>query len=372
MKILNLLFVYLMFLPSVAIPQNVLKCDETGTFSEGMLSFRRGDAWGFADSTGKEVIPPAYFYSFGAPFFSDGLAVVQLSKGGKFGAIDKTGKLVVQPEFFTLMRFGSGVAVAFKPADAKIPGSRAHCKIVSKTGEIINDSTISDHGFETWYTEGLSVFRNSGKYGFLETKGEVVIPAIYKDARPFRNGMAAVNTPSGWKFIEKSGKPLEGFSSNVEPGVFSGDVATFTDANGKKGAIDKTGKVVISPVYEQLATFENGFSAGKYTDQSTWENIFEIVTSTGKVVKKFSPTLDKGKYYEIRSGFGDGLAVIIEGFSNYGFVDTKGNIKINTTFSEVSKFVSGRAYAKKKDEKTGIAKEGFIDRTGKFVFYIQN
>ncbi len=371
MKILNLLFA-IIILSTTLLPQPVLKCDETGTFSEGMLSFRRGDAWGFVDSSGKEVISPSYFNSFGAPFFSDGLAVVQLSKGGKFGAIDKTGKLVVQPNFYKLTRFGSGVSVAFKPADAKISTTRAHCKLVAANGEIVNDSTVNDHGFETWYTEGLSVFRNGGLYGYLDTKGLTVIPAKFKDARNFSCGMAAVRTNTGWTYTDKTGRLLENFTTTVEPGAFSGDVATFTDANGKKGAIDKTGKVVIAPTFERLATFENGFSAGKYTDQKSWETVFEVVTSTGKTVKRFSPALDKGKYYEIRSGFANGLAVIVEGYSNYGFVDTKGNTAIKPEFSEVTKFVSGRAYAKRTDPKTGTTKEGFIDITGKFIFYIQN
>ena len=371
MKLLNLLFV-LIFFASPLVSQNTLKCDETGSFSEGMLSFRRGDAWGFADSTGKEVIPPAYYFSFGAPFYSDGLAVIQLTKGGRFGAIDKSGKIAVQPNFFTLTRFGSGVAVAYKPADAKISTTKAHCKVVSKSGEIINDSTINDHSFQTFYSEGLCVFRNGGLYGYLDTKGEVFIQAKYKDARNFSSGMAAVRTTSGWTYIDKTGKLLESFTSDVEPGSFSGDVATFTGANGKKGAIDKTGKVVLKPVYEQLATFENGFSSGKYTDEKTWENIFEIVTSTGKVVKKFSSTLDKGKYYEIRSGFANGLAVLVEGFSHYGYVDTKGDIAIKTELSEVSKFVSGRAYARSTDPKTGATKVGYIDTSGRFVFYLQN
>jgi len=371
MKLLNLLFVLIIF-ASPVISQNTLKCDETGAYSEGMLSFRRGDAWGFVDSSGKEVIPPTYYYTFGAPFYSDGLAVIQLTKGGKFGAIDKSGKLVVQPNFFTLTRFGSGVAVAYKPADAKISTTRAHCKVVSRSGEIINDSTINDHSFQTWYSEGLSVFRNGGLYGYLDTRGEVFIQAKYKDARNFSSGMAAVRTNSGWTYIDKTGKPLENFTTQTEPGSFSGDVATFTGTNGKKGFIDKTGKVVIQPVYEQLATFENGFSAGKYTDEKTQEPLFEIVTSTGKVIKKFSPSLDQGKYYEIRSGFGNGLAVIVEGFSHYGFVDTKGNIAVKTGFSEVTKFISGRAWARSTDPKTGATKEGYIDTSGKFVFYTNN
>ena len=62
--------------------------------------------WGFIDKTGKFIIPPIYEYL--APFFSEGLAYVQIN--GKSGFIDQTGKMVIQPQFDNASFFREGLA----------------------------------------------------------------------------------------------------------------------------------------------------------------------------------------------------------------------------------------------------------------------
>lgn len=42
------------------------------------------------------------------------------------------------------------------------------------------------------FSEGLAAFCKDGKWGFLDTKGEEVIPAKYDQATPFSDGRAFV------------------------------------------------------------------------------------------------------------------------------------------------------------------------------------
>lgn len=350
--------------------QPTIDTKKFGEFNEGLMSVRVGENWGFIDTTGKLVIEPQFENTFYEPFFRDGVAVIQMVKGGDFGAIDKTGKTVVPCKFYRLTPFSDGVAVVYKPADAGNANTRAHCKIVSKTGMIVNDSTINDYSLQTRFSEGLSYYREKSTYGYLDTKGNIAIPNIFDDVRDFSDGMAAVYTKKGWTFTDKSGKTIDNFYYRTEPGAFHDGIATFTNNEGKKGAIDKSGKIVVQPKYEQLATFEKGFSTGKYTDETTWETVFEILDANGKVIRRLSPKDDKGKYYTLNSGFSEGLAIICEGFSNYGFIDTKGKIVIDLNFNGVEKFTNGRAYAEFTDKKTNKESKGFIDKKGKFVFYL--
>lgn len=126
-------------------PQPAINTKKFGEFNEGLMSVRIGENWGFIDTTGKFVIEPKFENTFYEPFFRNGVAVIQMVKGGDFGAIDKTGKTVVPCKFYRLTSFSDGVAVVYKPADAGNANTSAHCKIVSKTGQIINDSTINDY-----------------------------------------------------------------------------------------------------------------------------------------------------------------------------------------------------------------------------------
>jgi hypothetical protein len=57
------------------------------------------------------------------------------------------------------------------------------------------------------FSEGLAKVKLGDKYGYVNTKGERVIPATYREAKDFTEGMAAVSTDgTSWGYIDKSGK----------------------------------------------------------------------------------------------------------------------------------------------------------------------
>ncbi len=73
-------------------------------------------------------------------------------------------------------------------------------------------------------------------WGFINTKGEMVIAPIYDKAEPFSSGMAAVRVGKKWGYIDKSGKMV------IEPqfgsaNEFNGDCAKV------EAFIDKQGNV---------------------------------------------------------------------------------------------------------------------------------
>ena len=54
---------------------------------------------------------------------------------------------------------------------------------------------------------GLFAFEEGGKWGFVSSKGEIVIGPRYKQAKSFRNGLAAVCDETGlWGFIKADGE----------------------------------------------------------------------------------------------------------------------------------------------------------------------
>ena len=64
-----------------------------------------------------------------------------------------------------------------------------------------------------------------GQYGFIDTKGNVVIEPKYRSADPFREGLAHVQVISGEGFINHQGEevvlPQYGFVSNFQNGTAS-------------------------------------------------------------------------------------------------------------------------------------------------------
>ncbi len=74
-----------------------------------------------------------------------------------------------------------------------------------KTGEIIDEFNYM------WsFSDGLAMVRKgdfeTGKYGFIDKTGEVVVPLEYDDAQNFSEGLAVVEKDGKWGYIDKTGK----------------------------------------------------------------------------------------------------------------------------------------------------------------------
>ncbi|WP_396172805.1 WG repeat-containing protein, partial [Flavobacterium sp.] len=55
-------------------------------------------------------------------------------------------------------------------------------------------------------SEGLVIFKNDKKYGFINLKGKVIIEAIYEEALPFKDGLAKVKLNNKYGFINTKGQ----------------------------------------------------------------------------------------------------------------------------------------------------------------------
>jgi translation initiation factor 6 (eIF-6) len=53
------------------------------------------------------------------------------------------------------------------------------------------------------FREGLAGVEINGKYGFIDTKGNLVIPPVYDDAWHFSEGLARVEINGKWGYIDK-------------------------------------------------------------------------------------------------------------------------------------------------------------------------
>ena len=56
------------------------------------------------------------------------------------------------------------------------------------------------------FSEGLANVKINGKWGYINTKGEEVIPCQYDAANPFSEGVAVVIIGKKWKYIDKEAK----------------------------------------------------------------------------------------------------------------------------------------------------------------------
>jgi hypothetical protein len=125
--------------------------------------------------------------------------------------------------------------------------------------------------------ENLIWAEKDGKVGFIDLSGKIIIPFAYENASDFSEGLAYVvklgqgGRPQGG-FIDKSGKVIIPFQYTAwNDSEFSEGLAKMgVSRNGGSfpdiyGFIDKTGKFVIEPKFEDVnSDFKYGYSVVKY------------------------------------------------------------------------------------------------------------
>lgn len=166
--------------------------DVMTTFNkEGLTKVTKNDKYGFINESGEVIVPLEYDY---AGDFSDGMA--EVCRKGKYGDchsgyIDKTGKVIVPLIYRGNMPFSNGLGSVSKVGESFY---------VSKKGTLY---TIYEVPTRPFATEGLvgAMKWTWKRYGFKDEKGKVIIPFIFKEIRPFSEGVAFVKKGKKWGII---------------------------------------------------------------------------------------------------------------------------------------------------------------------------
>jgi hypothetical protein len=139
------------------------------------------------------------------------------------------------------------------------------------------------------------------RWGYADARGELVIPAAYDWAGPFREGRAAVAVAGEYRFIDSAGDSV-GSLAFSDARAFAGGRAAVRFGNAEEGAwgfIDRRGRLAIPPLF---ADVPRGFSGG-----------YAVVT------------------------------VGAEGGRSFGFIDTTGGFAMDSLFDAAGDFSAGIA-----------------------------
>lgn len=236
---------------------------------------------------------------------------------------------------------------------------------------------------------GLAAVQNQqGLWGFINKKGEEVIPCIYSVVLAFSEDLAAVQDANGkGGFIDKKGNEVIPCTYNaVSP--FKEGLAAYKDDNDLWGFIDKNQNKVIPAEYTEVNCFINGFAIcktsecyygyvdkeGKFHGCFEWAHPFNGDTASvrefagdrkvytiDKNFKKKSDLLLAGKQlYDENCG----LSRFINNENLQGYVDSRLKIKIPCVFHSARGFKDDMAIVE-----LTPAIIGFINKEGKNISF---
>lgn len=217
----------------------------------GIYKVKLKSKYGYIDKDEKIIIP------FDYKELSDVKNGIILGKyKGKYGILNSLGEVLVpfnskeKPKLFD-----NGMFLIYNK-------SKNSTTLFNNKGSKIND--LSGYSSLSEYKNGMMRVKKGNKYGFINEKGEEVVPTIYQLADQFDNGLAVVVTDEKLKYIiNKKGERLnkkgyEKMTKEEENGlrrVSLGNKWTYIDREGNE-KIDLIYDMVnpFMSFYESIAT----------------------------------------------------------------------------------------------------------------------
>lgn len=205
--------------------------------------------------------------------------------------------------------------------------------------------------------EQLFPFQTDEYFGYMNVKGEIVIPPSFDYAGFFSSGLAAVMKDGKVGFINKSNEVIIPFQFDDAQDFEKG--RSVVELDGALGIIDNTGHFILPPKFEDFGGYHHGiifaYQNGQYR-YFDWEGNF-----------LFNRTFDEA------FSFSNGIAKVVTG-DTIGFINTDGEfIFYKTGAQDIRMFADNLFIVALRDSMTILNSKGeqvlpfYVDRIGNVV-----
>lgn len=167
------------------------KIEDAGIYSDGLIPLKSNGSWGYYDAEGKKVIGDFDY----AGSFVDGVAAVK--KGAKWALIDEDGEFVTNYIYDDIIVDAAG---RYTEKSIYLAKTNGKYNIYNMKNKIVGDFSCDNADF--YYGTGPFAFAVNGKWGFADSKGNIVIEPAYAGAKSFANSVASVCNNGLWGFID--------------------------------------------------------------------------------------------------------------------------------------------------------------------------
>lgn len=246
------------------------------------------------------------------------------------------------------------------------------CSCNNKKAEISPELTEAVQKYERLYPfkNGLAKVAKNGTFGYIDYKGNEVIPCKYNEAEDFSQDLVRVVIGDRCGYIDKKGNEavpckyssIENFSEGLavvkryQDGTylygyvdkkgnevipckydwalsFTEGLAAIKGENGLHGYINTKGEEVIPCMYRWVSSFSEGLAAVQNE-----EGLYGYIDANGKQVVAFK--------YHYANGFSEGFALVRNEKNLCGYINTQGEEVIPCRYYSAESFSKGLAKVK--------------------------
>ncbi len=259
----------------VAGTKKTLPASEAGDFNEeGVFLLKNKDfKYDFYDHSGKKLNQQSYY---SAVNFSEGICALQETSTATPYLAGKDFKKIKELSTRFKGPYSEGLAASVKqgyPSSVVYLDKEGNEKTsikymtdggVCKNGRMIlysspyyyyytrNGLQLGTNSWESLadFSDGLAAAKTGGRWGFIDTTGNMVIAASYEEASSFSKGTAIVRQNGKYKLINKKGTAVDNnlydAAGNPANGMFP------LQKGGKVGLTDEKGNTIIAFNYENI------------------------------------------------------------------------------------------------------------------------
>jgi hypothetical protein len=310
-------------------------------------------------------------------------------KSQKYGLKNSKGVILIKPKYDNIGKFNEGFApvqigdkMSFVNSSGKeiVPFTTyAYIGAFKKGICAVNvGGNLKEFNQVEW-----SAQESSGKWGFINTTGKVIIPIKYDWVSGFKEGLAFFKHNKKWGFINEKGEEVIAAKyDHIQYDIFDFSENNFYMAKleNKHCYINLKGKQITPPIYDELFGFkENGYSKvrmdkrfgyidkyGKTLIEVKFEAIGAVkgLTLEAKLNNKWGIIDTLGNTivpFEYDNMDQRGEPIRVSKNNKWGFINKKGTELVALIYDDARPFENGLAPAKLGE------KWGFIDITGKEI-----
>lgn len=285
------------------------------------------DNWSIIDRDGKVVVDQEYAADDTVSIvYEGGVYWVRSGEKIRLFSIDSPKKAISEGEYDDVTNFSCGRAFVSNLGEPII--------LIGSDGKHIKtlDRTVVE---VCAYSDGLALFKSQdGRWGYLDSKGDVAVRAIFDDAFPFNNGYAFAVKGKNACLINKNGDVVTAINSTVytpRHKYAEGKMGVVKSAgNGGSSVtyLDKDGKELFCPLkgFSNPMPFNDGYAVlENYVKDGPSE--YAVINDKGETV------IRRGKYTVI-SHIHDGLFIVVRGEGQVGIVDKDDNQVVKCEYSD--------------------------------------